>query len=120
MFSSTTRHILKGIAATGAVGAVAYTFCDKNDAPTAPAAPEIEKKVAPAPAPVMDFSEQKTDTRSAYQKFASSADYPNLHTHNNCLANHLNPTLYKKLRSKVSMHVLLTSALERPYDITVL
>ena len=39
---------------------------------------------------------------SAYDKFPPMADYPDLRKHNNCLANHLTPTLYSKLRNKVS------------------
>jgi len=37
--------------------------------------------------------------RQAYKSFKSDMDYPNLTSHNNCLANHLTPEVYKKLRN---------------------
>lgn len=41
--------------------------------------------------------------RSAYRKFMPLNDYPDLSKHNNCLANHLTPQLYAKLRDLVSI-----------------
>ncbi|XP_057306472.1 creatine kinase, testis isozyme-like [Hydractinia symbiolongicarpus] len=40
----------------------------------------------------------KQAIRSAYRKFMPLNDYPDLTKHNNCLANHLTPQLYAKLR----------------------
>ena len=41
--------------------------------------------------------------KKAYKSFMPKADYPDLSKHNNCLANHLTPTLYNKLRDLVSL-----------------
>ena len=40
--------------------------------------------------------------KKAYKAFMPKADFPDLSKHNNCLANHLTPTLYNKLRDLVS------------------
>ena len=40
--------------------------------------------------------------KMAYQNFMPAMDFPDLSKHNNCLANHLTPTLYDKLRNLVS------------------
>ena len=43
--------------------------------------------------------------KKAYKAFMPTADFPDLSKHNNCLANHLTPTLYNKLRDLVSFSV---------------
>ena len=40
--------------------------------------------------------------KKAYRSFMPASDFPDLSKHNNCLANHLTPTLYDKLRNLVS------------------
>ena len=40
--------------------------------------------------------------KKAYRSFMPTSDFPDLSKHNNCLANHLTPTLYNKLRDLVS------------------
>ena len=41
--------------------------------------------------------------RQANRNFLPGNDFPDLSKHNNCLANHLTPTLYNKLRDLVSL-----------------
>lgn len=43
----------------------------------------------------------KAGVKKAYQQFDAMMDYPDLSKHNNCLANHLTPSMYKELRDKV-------------------
>lgn len=40
--------------------------------------------------------------RQAYRCFAPAIDFPDLTQHNNCMANHLTPKLYAKLRDRVT------------------
>jgi len=44
----------------------------------------------------------KSSVRKAYQKFVPMMDCPDLSEHNNCMANHLTPKLYAKLRDRVT------------------
>ena len=48
----------------------------------------------------------KSPLRLAYQKFMPMMDCPDLSEHNNCMANHLTPKLYAKLRDRVRYFVL--------------
>ena len=41
--------------------------------------------------------------KKAYKIFPPAKDYPNLQSHNNCLANHLTPKIYNALRGKVRL-----------------
>jgi len=44
----------------------------------------------------------KVSLRQAYRRFLPVNDFPDLSKHNNCLANHLTPQLYAKLRDLVT------------------
>ena len=45
--------------------------------------------------------------KKAYKAFMPKADFPDLSKHNNCLANHLTPTLYNKLRDLAGLYDVL-------------
>ena len=42
-----------------------------------------------------------SQVKKAYTRFPAVSDFPDLSKHNNCMANHLTPKMYSKLREKV-------------------
>ncbi|XP_057305812.1 creatine kinase M-type-like [Hydractinia symbiolongicarpus] len=52
--------------------------------------------------PSLGGKKGRAGVKKAYQQFDSMMDYPDLSKHNNCLANHLTPSMYKELRDKTT------------------
>ena len=93
MYLITGRGVAKTAVAAAVAGGVYYVAKKKYEENTRKA---------------IDSSESEditciNDPKLAYRKFMPATDYPDLSKHNNCLANHLTPTLYKKLRNVVSI-----------------